>query len=552
MATVTAQPFATSVTVRMVIKHEHVSDQNPLGLEDWRGLNFPVLMLYNQLRRGDSIAYKVNPATHWAPLGTYLGGIVTGPRRILFGALSNTFMSCGIEATMTESAAIVGTQVEYSRELYAYLTQENANWWNTAYYNASYPRVYGSRTAGYQSLGSETIRGTFWESTSVGDPSECMGLYIRPHVYTRTHQNQNNVTRLTVIYDGTTVVDVENPLDYLAQVAQPAGYIQYRAPVMSYSADTKKSSIKYISANMLGDVCLTQICDWYRGARLLVSRDRFRSFESHPLVDVGTSGGFVTWAAADYHPDVGWHAYYVMNKRLYYQSLTGAFDLDGTAEDITGYCHPYYSNGSHVQIRIHVGMEESDFTYKWLMYHQGVGPIVYGLLAGTIRATTATWGTNTYIRYVADAHQRQYLRKTQTDWKYIDDYDMQIDIEKNPTMHRWPESYNPMTFLPCFSGHTITTATRIGTTSGCKLRGSDPPYLNIPTGTGLLMDVTLNRAIYAFAMLNELPETELYYFKINPHDGYHYLYYLDNIWESDDCINYTPINRVPHWWNPNA
>lgn len=552
MATVTAQPFATSVTVRMVIKHEYVSDQNPLGLEDWRGLSFPVSVLYNHLRYGDSIAYKVNPATHWAPLGTYLGGFLMGPRRILFEPpLSIPFLSCGIEATMTESAAIVGTQVEYSRELYAYLTQENANWWNTAYYYESYPRVYGSRTAGYQSLGSETIRGTFWESTTAGDPSECMGLYINPDVYIGMQHNQNYVTRLTVIYDGTTVVDVENPLDYLAQEAAGAGYIQYRDPVL-YWADTKKTSIKYISANMLGEVCLTQICDWYRGARLLVSRDRFRSFESHPLVDVGTSGGFVTWAAADYHPAVGWYAYYVMNKRLYYQSLTGAFDLDGTAEDITRYCHPYYSNGSHVQIEMGVGMEVFDLTDKWLMYHQGIGPIVHGLLAGTIRATTVTWGTNTYIRHVAAGTQYQRLRKTQTDWKYIDDYYMQGDI-RFPTMHMWPKSYNPMTFLPGFSGHATLTATRIGTTSGRKLaNNNDTPYLRIPTGTGLLMDVTLNRAIQGFGMQDYLPEPGLYYFKINPYDGYHYLYYLDNIWESDDCINYTPINRVPHWWNPNA
>ncbi len=198
-----------------------------------------------------------------------------------------------------------------------------------------------------------------------------------------------------------------------------------------------------------------------------------------------------------------------------------------------------------------VAMEVFYLTDKWLMYHQGIGPIVHGLLAGTIRATTVTWGTNTYIRHVAAGTQYQRLRKTQTDWKYIDDYYVLGDIHE-PTMHMWPKSYNPMTFLPGFSGHATLTATRIGTTSGRKLSSNGPPYLHIPTGTGLLMDVTLNRALQAFAMQDYLPEPRLYYFKINPHDGYHYLYYLDNIWESDDCINYTPINRVPHWWNPNA
>jgi hypothetical protein len=348
------------------------------------------------------------------------------------------------------------------------------------------------------------------------------------------------VDHIKVELDGVTVIDLDKPRDYYALGTYYNrtgggntwfGHAGWNADRASYP----QCSIRSLRSDPLGRVGMMQLCEWNRAARLLVTSDRFRSYEAYPIIDAGVDGGFVTWGAANYEPSSGWHAYYILNKKLYHQPLNGDFSLCSGPVDIGQNLPPFGTAGTYYQSytneKDNILIPNNELSAGMVRVHPLYGLVVDGMWSGT------QGGTGT----LAGLHE-------QASWCFVHRGESwQAVGTASIGGYNWPYSmpgYSDMNMHPMYGYHISPRYDVAATGLVLDEYSENDPTWNIPASRKRLEDTTWGALSYWFS------ERYPHYFKLAACDIYHYLYVDDNIWESDDGFNYTANSRIPYWWNP--
>jgi hypothetical protein len=385
-----------------------------------------------------------------------------------------------------------------------------------------------------------TLAGCYFDPSAYV-PDDCYN-YIDP--YTPFHRAR--CSHLTIEYDAVTVVDEATPGDTLWTHYSPrtmfdgavlhSWSVNFPAASIRQDSTAGHRSIRAITVNAFGDACLVQTCDWLKGIRVLISRDRFRTFTIRNIGTLGPDEGFYEWAGALWHTSVtGWRLFYALHKQM--MSCDYRFGTVGNISTVgSGGVHQMRLSGTgdatmelfeleqfNRQANVHPMYGET------VLYNAGTVSTTYGI--------STTFGTPIVSTAFASDYWIQAMYKS-NGWVSAGTSTYAGGVRPGESYPNPADDIaNPRYWLSgcyCPSSHPV-----LGYDLHSGMYNNYWHVANAWNHIGPSVWATDNSNLHMDII-----------FKLYAGDGYWYGIRDENIYESPDGIVWTCINRIPDWYTP--